>query len=93
MQRAENWDALAVGEKVPERVGESASGSKRDPGASCTGASKDSAGEHGTGTGQELREAAARVQCAQYESRESEGTEPGTAKSSAAVAGENRVAE
>jgi hypothetical protein len=48
--RAENWDALAVGEKVPERVGESASGSERDPGAS-----KDSAGEHGTGTGQELR--------------------------------------
>lgn len=37
--------------------------------------------------------AAARVQCAQYESRESEGTEPGPAKTSAAVAGENRVAE
>jgi hypothetical protein len=53
--RAETWDALAVGEKVPERVGESASGSERDPGASWTGASKDGAGEHGTGTGQELR--------------------------------------
>jgi hypothetical protein len=45
MQRAENWDALAVGEKVPERVGEGA------------------------------------------------GTDTGTAKTSAAVAGENRVAE
>jgi hypothetical protein len=45
MQRAENWDALAVGENVPERVGKSA------------------------------------------------WTDTGTAKTSAAVAGENRVAE
>src|SRR5436309_620487 len=71
----------------------SAGGSDGDPGTSWSGASADRAGQHGTRTGQELRGAVARVQCAEYESRESGRLESGTAIRTAAVAGGNRIAE
>lgn len=64
-----------------------------DPGASRAGTSADRAGEHGARARQEPRRAAARVQCAQYESRESRGSEPGTASRTAVVAGGARVLE
>ena len=69
---------VAVSGEASQREG--ASGSDGDPGASWAGASADRAGQYGPRTGQVLRGAAARVQRAQYESRESEGTEPRTAK-------------
>ena len=46
-------------------------------------------GEHSPRTGQELWRAAARVQRAQHESRESPGTESGTANCTGAFAGRN----
>jgi hypothetical protein len=64
-----------------------------DPGASRTGTRADRTGEHGTRTGQELRGAAAWVQCAQHESGESGGVEPGVASRTGAIAGGDRVAE
>src|SRR6266446_1167889 len=45
------------------------------------------------GRGQELRRAAARVQCAEHESRKSGEPESGTAKGTGTVAGGNRVAK
>jgi transposase len=56
-------------------------------GASRVGARTDCAGKHGAWTGQVLWGAAARVQRAQYESRESGGLESGTAARLGAVAG------
>ena len=88
---AQDRSAVAVSGEASQR--ESASGSDGDPGASRTGASADGAGEHGARTGQELRGAVARVQCAQYESGESGRVESGTAARTGAVAGGNRVAE
>ena len=70
--------AVAVSGEASQR--ESAGGSDGDPGASRAGASADGAGEHGARTGQVVRRAAARMQCAQYESGESRRAEPGTAK-------------
>ena len=51
--------AVAVSGEASQREG--ARGSDRDPGTSRTGASADSAGQHGPRTGQELGGAAARV--------------------------------
>src|SRR5437773_7504884 len=83
--------AVAMSGEASQR--KSAGGSDGDPGTSWSGASADRAGQHGTRTGQELRGAVARVQCAEYESRESGRLESGTAMRTAAVAGGNRIAE
>ena len=64
-----------------------------DSGTGRPGASPNSAGEHGPGTGQELRRKIARMQRAQYESGKSGGPEPGTADGAEAAAGVHRIGE
>jgi len=86
-----NRSAVAVSGEASQCP--SAGGSDGDPGASRTGASADSTGQHSTRTGQVLWGAVARVQCTQYEARESGGSEPGATAGTGAVAGRNRVAE
>src|SRR6202040_3164623 len=83
--------AVAVSGETSQCAG--ASGSDGDSGASRTGAGTNGAGEHSAGTGQVLRRAVARVQCAQYESRESRRAESGTATRTGTVAGGDRGAE
>ena len=78
---------------VKHRSAKGASGSDGDPGASRTSAGADRAGEHGSRTGQELRRAAARLQCAEYESGEGGRVESRVTNCTGAVAGGNRVAE
>src|SRR5207245_2260721 len=58
---------------------------------SRTSASADVADQHGAGTDQVLRRAAARLQLAKHETRESERAKSGTASGAGAVAGGNRI--
>src|SRR5271167_321906 len=82
---------VAVSGEASEREG--AGGPERDPGASWTGAGQNGAGQHGPRTGQELRGAAARMQCTQHESGESQRTESGVANGIGAIAGGNRITQ
>ncbi len=72
---------------------EGTGGSEPDPGASRTGAGTHGTGEHGPRTGEELRGAAARLQCTQYESGKSGMLESGIASGAGATVERNRVVE
>src|SRR5438105_14243370 len=62
-------------------------------GASGIGAGANRTGEHRPWAGQELRRAAARMQCAQHECGESRGPEPGAASCTGTAIGRHRGAQ